>query len=104
MPTQGLLRGRRECPIYTNVGVDSLRIGHWHDPRMSERRRTEPTRITVRCPDEAASVLGVGRDFFNKHVRPDIRTIRRGKFVLVRIEELDRWAREREQRTLDGDQ
>lgn len=67
---------------------------------VPERIRLEPPRLTVRIPDEAAGVLGVGRDYFNLHVRPQIKTIRAGRLILVRLNELDRWAAENEQRTL----
>jgi hypothetical protein len=49
-------------------------------------------RLTV-MPNEAARMLGVSRDFFDEHVRPELRTIRRGrKTILIPIRELDRWA------------
>ena len=41
--------------------------------------------------DEAAAALGVSRDFFDDHVRPDVRTVRRGRRVLVSTVELERW-------------
>jgi hypothetical protein len=56
-------------------------------------RATVP-RVALRCPDEAAASLGVGRDYFNEHVRPDLKLIRRGQLVLVLVSELERWGRE----------
>ncbi len=48
-------------------------------------------RITV-MPNEAAALLGVSRDFFDEHVRPELRVIRRGsKTVLIPVAELERW-------------
>ena len=41
--------------------------------------------------DEAAAALGVSRDFFDDHVRPDVRIVRRGRRVLVSTVELERW-------------
>jgi hypothetical protein len=63
---------------------------------------SEPSvpRIALRCPDEAASALGVSRDYFNAHVRPDLRLIRKGRLVLVLISELERWGRESAARTM----
>ena len=51
-------------------------------------------RLALRVPDEAAASLGVGRDYFNEHVRPDLRLIRRGSLVLVLVSELERWGQE----------
>lgn len=48
-------------------------------------------RITL-TPIEAAEALGVSRDFFDAHVKPDLRVIRRGRLVLVPVRELERWA------------
>ncbi len=42
-------------------------------------------------PDEAAASLGVSRDYFDEHVRPELRVVRRGRRVLVSINELERW-------------
>ena len=41
--------------------------------------------------DEAAAALGVSRDFFEDHIRPDVRIVRRGRRVLVSTVELERW-------------
>lgn len=49
-----------------------------------------PTRLALR-PDEAAHVIGVSRDFFDAHVRPDIRLVRKGRITLVPVAELERW-------------
>ena len=70
---------------------------------MTDQKRLEPPRVTVRVPDEAAAVLGVRRDFFSLHIRPELKTIRRGKLVLVSMDELRRWAEQNGQRTMDGD-
>jgi excisionase family DNA binding protein len=43
-------------------------------------------------PDEAAAMLGVSRDFFDEHVKPELRIVRRGsKTILVPMAELERW-------------
>jgi len=57
-------------------------------------RRSGLGRVTV-MPNEAAEMLGVSRDFFDEHVKPELRIIRRGrKMILVPVTELERWVRE----------
>lgn len=41
--------------------------------------------------DEAAEALGVSRDYFDEHVRPEVRIVRRGRRVFVAVKELERW-------------
>jgi len=46
-------------------------------------------------PNEAAAMLGVSRDFFDEHVRPELRIIRRGsKTILIPVSELELWVEE----------
>ncbi len=40
---------------------------------------------------EAARLLGVGVDFFDEHVAPEVSVVRRGRRVLVPRAELERW-------------
>jgi len=54
---------------------------------MNER----PTPRLTLSPQEAADVLGVSRDYFDAHVKPELRVIRRGRLVLVPVRELERW-------------
>lgn len=42
-------------------------------------------------PDEAAAVLGVSRDYFDEHILPELRVVRRGRRILVTLAELERW-------------
>jgi excisionase family DNA binding protein len=42
-------------------------------------------------PDEASAALGVSRDFFDEHVLPELRVVRRGRRRLVPVRELERW-------------
>jgi excisionase family DNA binding protein len=58
-----------------------------------------PLRITL-TPREAAEVLGVSRDFFDEHVKHELRVIRRGRLVLVPVRELERWCDENASRVL----
>jgi hypothetical protein len=37
-------------------------------------------------------MLGVSRDFFDEHIKPELRIVRRGsKTILIPIVELERW-------------
>lgn len=53
-------------------------------------RRTLP-RLTV-SPGEAAEMLGISRDFFDEHIKPELRIVRRGsRTILIPVVELERW-------------
>jgi hypothetical protein len=45
-------------------------------------------------PAEAAAAIGVGPDFFDANVAPELRLIRRGRKRLVPVSELERWISE----------
>lgn len=49
---------------------------------------------------EAAAALGVGPDFFDEHVAPDLRMVRRGRRRLVPVAELERWLSDHAESTL----
>ena len=49
-----------------------------------------PQRLAL-SPAEAAASLGVSRDYFDDHVLPDLRAVRRGRRVLIPTRELERW-------------
>ena len=61
---------------------------------------TPVPRITL-SPDEAAQALGISRDYFDAHVRPELRIIRRGRRRLVPVAELQRWADAAATRTVE---
>jgi hypothetical protein len=43
-------------------------------------------------PDEAAQMLSVSRDYFDEHVKPELRIVDRGtRTVLVPVAELVHW-------------
>jgi hypothetical protein len=48
-----------------------------------------PLRL-ARPPSEAAQALGCNRDFFDKHIGPELRWVRRGrlKFVAIAVDPL----------------
>jgi hypothetical protein len=59
-------------------------------PRALDGQRALP-RLCVK-PDEAAEILGVSRDFFDEHIKPELRIIRRGsKTILIPVAEPERW-------------
>ena len=47
-------------------------------------------RLSV-SPDEAAEMLGVSRDYLDEHVLHELRSVRRGRRVLIALTELERW-------------
>jgi hypothetical protein len=62
--------------------------------------RASVPRVTLRVPAESAEALGVSPDYFDEHVRPELKLIRRGRLVLVSLRELERWASAKETGTL----
>ena len=52
-------------------------------------------------PANAARAIDVSEDFFNEHIRPEVRCVRRGRKVLVAVAELERWLSEAAARTLE---
>lgn len=62
---------------------------------------TQLPRLSV-SPQEAAAILSVSRDFFDEHILPELRVVRRGRLILIPIRELDRWLEAAAARTLRG--
>ena len=56
-------------------------------------------RVALSIPESAAS-LGVGIDFFNENIRPELKVIRRGSKRLIPVSELERWCAENAERVL----
>jgi excisionase family DNA binding protein len=56
-------------------------------------------RVTL-TPEEAAASYGVSRDFFDTHIKPELRLIRRGRLILIPVDELRRWAEANAARTI----
>jgi excisionase family DNA binding protein len=42
-------------------------------------------------PVEASEALGVSRDFFDEHIAPELKMVRKGRRRLVALRELERW-------------
>jgi hypothetical protein len=58
-------------------------------------------RLLLRVPDEAAAALSCSPDFFDRHVRHELRLVRRGRLTFAAVAELERWAEQNAARTLD---
>ncbi len=58
------------------------------------RKIAAPIPRVALTPSEAAAAIGVGEDFFNEHVRPEIRMIRRGRKSLAPVAEIEKWVSE----------
>lgn len=42
--------------------------------------------------EEAAAACGVSESFFRERILPEVRTVRRGRFLLIAVKELEAWA------------
>lgn len=58
----------------------------WPEPKTP--RAVEPLGLN---PDEAAIALGISRDFFDEHVLPELKIVRRGRKRIIPVAELNRW-------------
>jgi excisionase family DNA binding protein len=76
------------------MDVDQLVMG------LARELAAAQPRIALRI-EEAAAALGVSADFFNAHVRAELRLIRRGRLVLVAVKELEAWVERSAARTLE---
>lgn len=57
-------------------------------------QRVQPAAVLGRLAlskREAADALGVSVDFFERHVMPELRIVRRGRRRLIPVAELERW-------------
>jgi hypothetical protein len=85
-------RGRRHCKPTAQRAPKVY--GVTSSPRFSPR-------LALR-PGEAAQALGCSRDFFDEHIAPELRWIRRGRLKFVAIAELEDWLRRGAALSLDG--
>lgn len=60
---------------------------------MAKKLAATVPRIAL-TPPEAAAAIGVGPDFFEAYVAPQLRLVRRGRKRLVPVSELERWVAE----------
>jgi hypothetical protein len=61
-----------------------------------------PLRLAL-TPTEAARALGCSRDFFDKHIAPELRWVRRGRLKFVAVAELEDWLRRSAALTLENE-
>jgi hypothetical protein len=54
-------------------------------------------------PNEAARALSCSRDFFDEHIGPELRWVRRGRLKFVAIAELEDWLRRSAALTLEAE-
>lgn len=69
-------------------------------PRQRERSVDAVARLALTA-NEPAAALGVSRDFFDEHIAPELRCVRRGRMKLYPIAELQRWLEREAALTLD---
>src|SRR4051812_33043012 len=72
-------------------GVRRLALRGAAGVSVVERPPVTVPRLALRIPDEAAEALGVSPDFFDEHVRHELRVVRRGRLIFVSLAELERW-------------
>lgn len=60
---------------------------------MAKKLAAQIPRIAL-TPSEAAAAIGVGPDFFDANVAPELRLVRRGRKRLVPVRELEQWLAE----------
>jgi excisionase family DNA binding protein len=65
-------------------------VGAADSPAQGSDVNIKPARVTLRV-QEASEALGMSVDSFERYVRPEIRTIRRGRMVLIPVSELSEW-------------
>lgn len=51
---------------------------------------------------QAATALSMSVDSLERYVLPDVRIVRRGRLVLIPVAELERWANDNAERTLEA--
>jgi hypothetical protein len=66
------------------------------------RRERRVPRLALTAT-EAAYALGVSDEFFNDHIKPDVRCVRRGSKRLYAVQELERFLEANGARALEAD-
>ena len=73
----------------TNTGIEP---GMGSAPMTTQEKPVASVKRVTLSIDEACDALGVSRDHFERYIQRDIRVIRVGRRILVRVSELERWA------------
>lgn len=55
------------------------------------KTKTTPIPRFALTIDEAAASLGVSRDYFDEHIRHELRVVIRGRRRLVPVSEIEKW-------------
>ena len=62
------------------------------DPRSRKRSTNlQPVPRLALTPTEAAAAIGCSRAFFDEHVLPELRVVRRSKLIFIPVVEVERW-------------
>jgi excisionase family DNA binding protein len=64
-------------------------------------RKTAPVPRLALSVEEACAALGCGWDFWQAHIAPELRIVRRGRKKLVPVRELERWLEQAAHRVLE---
>ena len=96
MHSRGLVTtDRRPDDGRAGVGQLELDLRRVEQPtEPAQRSSVSPAMLGPRLalsPGEAATLLGVSRDYFDEHVLPELRVVRRGRRILIAFAELERW-------------
>ena len=84
----------RERPEKPRADVDTGPRSSSSTIRFLRRARDGRGALPRLCvkPDEAAHMLGVSRDYFDEHIKPELRIVRDGsRMILIPVAELVRW-------------
>jgi excisionase family DNA binding protein len=68
--------------------------------RPAPSARVRPVAALLVTRAEAAKLLAMSLDHFERHVQGDLRVVRSGALVLIPVRELERWVEENAARTL----
>jgi hypothetical protein len=70
-----------------------MQAGDDKRPNAAAAERQSPLRLALTA-GEAAQAVGCSRDFFDEHIGPELRWIRRGRLKFVAIAELENWLKQ----------
>ena len=65
------------------------------------QRPDEPVPRLALSPAEAAVAIGCSRDFFDEHVMPELRVVRKGRRRFIATTELARWLEREASRAIE---
>lgn len=84
-------RGGKSEPLWFLSAQGRRAIEEIRSLRQAREGRGALPRLCVK-PDEAAQMLSVSRDYFDEHVKPELKIVHHGtRTVLVPVTELVRW-------------